>query len=580
MGAYTNPQAVVDKSGLIWANAIDKLSNLALKREEEEKKKTLEYNKDFAKKLERVTQAGLDEMSFIKQNAINAKVLNAKEMGSLTKTMEKKTYLEKRLLTATGDERTKINSQIGALQTQLMSYVTFKKTNLDATNDYLELLGGDISHFGDQGYPSLNIDNEYATSKMIDTGYLQGTKTPVYSDLEGWGYMYTTGGVVDDGSGKDLILGPDKTFTIYNTEDRFFNPTIIPETNRYYSEMMEKLGIIKNGEVQSKYLTNEGTTRTIDKKTGIQKVAWAADLKKIAATVNDDLNLQLGGRNGGGAYSRIQLKSIWQDTLIPFAQSSTDELIKGEMKDIIEKEGRDLKFDGLGGAMNENQWKIFQKMFKQSAKNFIPGHRIAVGEDNNIQIINENKALSLTNIEWSTYDGDGGGGESTVVVNTRAQGIVNDIIGESYSPEAMAAALNNYSMDPQGNSRVEAKKIDGDDFLIFTGLKDGEGKDMPHQLNISTKIGYQKALNEITGSKKFQRDIFGSADKSDDALRSEIHRLFGIRLDEMDKKRTGKITKNNKALVSEFNAYISISGNNPKYKTLSDWERAGKPISD
>ena len=48
----------------------------------------------------------------------------------------------------------------------------------------------------------------------------------------------------------------------------------------------------------------------------------------------------------------------------------------------------------------------------------------------------------------------------------------------------------------------------------------------------------------------------------------------------MDKKRTGKITKNNKALVSEFNAYISISGNNPKYKTLSDWERAGKPISD
>ena len=286
MGAYTNPQAVVDKSGLIWANAIDKLSNLALKREEEEKKKTLEYNKDFAKKLERVTQAGLDEMSFIKQNAINAKVLNAKEMGSLTKTMEKKTYLEKRLLTATGDERTKINSQIGALQTQLMSYVTFKKTNLDATNDYLELLGGDISRFGDQGCPSLNIDNEYATSKMIDTGYLQGTKTPVYSDLEGWGYMYTTGGVVDDGSGKDLILGPDKTFTIYNTEDRFFNPTIIPETNRYYSEMMEKLGIIKNGEVQSKYLTNEGTTRTIDKKTGIQKVAWAADLKKIAATVN------------------------------------------------------------------------------------------------------------------------------------------------------------------------------------------------------------------------------------------------------------------------------------------------------
>ena len=92
MGAYTNPTAVVDTSN-VWADAINRLSNIDQKRQQEERDETLKYNKEFADNMKRITNAGIDDMSTIKRNAIQNKVLHTQEMGELKEIMNYKTHL-------------------------------------------------------------------------------------------------------------------------------------------------------------------------------------------------------------------------------------------------------------------------------------------------------------------------------------------------------------------------------------------------------------------------------------------------------------------------------------------------------
>ena len=177
MGAYENPQTVIDTSGQIWANAILTVTNNAAKRAEEERKKLLEENKLFAAKLEKVANNGIDELKLIKRNAIENGVLQEQEMGEISRVMDEKTRLQQQELSASGQDKAILRKQIGDLDTQLMGYVTFKKTNLDATNAYLkDNLGGDSNNYGRQGYASIALDNQYAVAKMIDSGYLEGKK--------------------------------------------------------------------------------------------------------------------------------------------------------------------------------------------------------------------------------------------------------------------------------------------------------------------------------------------------------------------------------------------------------------------
>ena len=91
MGAYENPQTVIDTSGQIWANAILAVTNNAAKRAEEERKKLLEENKLFAAKLEKVANNGIDELRLIKRNAIENGVLQEQEMGEISRVMDEKT---------------------------------------------------------------------------------------------------------------------------------------------------------------------------------------------------------------------------------------------------------------------------------------------------------------------------------------------------------------------------------------------------------------------------------------------------------------------------------------------------------
>ena len=553
MGAYTNPQAVIDTTGQVWANAINNLNNFNLKKAEEERNTLLQYNKDFANKMEKVTNAGINEMRTIKRNAIQNKVLKEEEMTELTDRMNEKTHFQKLALTASGKELTDLNSRINALDTQLMSYVTFKKTNLDATNTYMkDNIGGNVSNFGRQGYASVSVDNQYAVAKMVDSGYLEGKKKAVYDEKRGWGYEYNTGGQETKEGGKDLIEGDDKTFTIFNDEDQNFQPVNIPETDKYYTNLLEELGIMKKGVLQTYYHTDKGSTRKIDPKTGLQSIFWNADMEKIAIKVDTALNTQLGIAGGGSAYSDKEKISIW--------------------KDIFQKQ-TDLRFDGDGGAMNEDDKEDFNKMFKERLGKFIPEFDVVVGEDNIMKLQEETGVdfgtTKLSFVDFGKVDGDG---LNAVQTTEAAQGIMDNIFSD------FAGALNNYSMNSQDNSRVIEKEIDGDTFLIFKGLKNSKGEDVPHNLNISTEIGLQKAFNEIINSKGFKSNVLGD-DNKDDKVRRELNQLFKIKSKDFRNKRNEEISISNSNASNRFNAYFLASGN-PKYKTLSEWEKAGEPKND
>ena len=367
MGAYTNPTAVVDTSN-VWADAINRLSNIDQKRQQAERDETLKYNKEFADNMKRITNAGIDDMSTIKRNAIQNKVLHTQEMGELKEIMNYKTHLQKQALTATGSELTKLNGEIDGLDTRLMSYVTFKKTNLDATNTFMtEDLDGNITNVGRQGYLSINLDNKYSTAKLIDSGYLNGTKKAVYDDEQGWGYEYNTGGQESKKGGKDLIEGEDKTFRVYNDVDKKFNPTIIPEIDKFYTNILVEAGVMdKNGKIMQNFLDFDKSLVRHNNK-GIAEQYYPADMLKIADKVNAIMNTQLGIAGGGGAYTDREKISIW--------------------KDIFNKK-EFLKFDDNGGQMNKDDRLLFEKEFKERLGKFIPRFGVNVGKENIITFNN------------------------------------------------------------------------------------------------------------------------------------------------------------------------------------------------
>ena len=451
MGAYTNPTAVVDTSN-VWADAINRLSNIDQKRQQAERDETLKYNKEFADNMKRITNAGIDDMSTIKRNAIQNKVLHTQEMGELKEIMNYKTHLQKQALTATGSELTKLDGEIDALDTRLMSYVTFKKTNLDATNTFMtEDLDGNITNVGRQGYLSINLDNKYSTAKLIDSGYLNGTKKAVYDDEQGWGYEYNTGGQESKKGGKDLIEGEDKTFRVYNDVDKKFNPTIIPEIDKFFTGMLVEGGVMdKNGKVMQGFLDFKNSLVRYNKK-GIAEQYYPADMDAIADKVNEIMNTQLGIAGGGGAYTDREKISIW--------------------KDIFNKKAF-LKFDGHGGQMDPEQKKIFDKAFKERLGKFIPQFGVQLDADG--KEIKFTGQISNKKLSPGTEGGDSGSGGSTGSVK-----YIDDMkielvsaIGPGESKDRKMIDFDELEMElskPPGNFIVKkAEKIGGREARTIT----------------------------------------------------------------------------------------------------------------
>ena len=456
MGAYTNPTAVVDNSN-VWADAINRLSTIDQKRQQEERDETLKYNKEFADKMKRITNAGIDDMSTIKRNAIQNKVLHTQEMGELKEVMNNKTHLQKLALTATGSELTKLNSEIDALDTRLMSYVTFKKTNLDATNTFMtEDLDGNITNVGRQGYLSINLDNKYSTAKLIDSGYLNGTKKAVYDDEQGWGYEYNTGGQESKKGGKDLIEGEDKTFRVYNDVDKKFNPTIIPEIDKFYTNILVEAGVMdKNGKIMQNFLDFDKSLVRHNNK-GIAEQYYPADMLKIADKVNAIMNTQLGIAGGGGAYTDREKISIW--------------------KDIFNKK-EFLRFDDRGGQMNKDDKLEFDNEFKTRLGRFLPEFGVKLDADGNE--IKFTGQISDRKLSPGTKGGDSGSGGSTGSVK-----YIDDMkielvsaIGPGESKDRKMIDFDELEMElskPPGNFIVKkAEKIGGREARTITKTVEG-----------------------------------------------------------------------------------------------------------
>ena len=456
MGAYTNPTAVVDTSN-VWADAINRLSNIDQKRQQAERDETLKYNKEFADNMKRITNAGIDDMSTIKRNAIQNKVLHTQEMGELKEIMNYKTHLQKQALTATGSELTKLNGEIDGLDTRLMSYVTFKKTNLDATNTFMtEDLDGNITNVGRQGYLSINLDNKYSTAKLIDSGYLNGTKKAVYDDEQGWGYEYNTGGQESKKGGKDLIEGEDKTFRVYNDVDKKFNPTIIPEIDKFYTNILVEAGVMdKNGKIMQNFLDFDKSLVRHNNK-GIAEQYYPADMLKIADKVNAIMNTQLGIAGGGGAYTDREKISIW--------------------KDIFNKK-EFLRFDDRGGQMNKDDKLEFDNEFKTRLGRFLPEFGVKLDADGNE--IKFTGQISDRKLSPGTKGGDSGSGGSTGSVK-----YIDDMkielvsaIGPGESKDRKMIDFDELEMElskPPGNFIVKkAEKIGGREARTITKTVEG-----------------------------------------------------------------------------------------------------------
>ena len=568
MGAYENPQTVIDTSGQIWANAILAVTNNAAKRAEEERKKLLEENKLFAAKLEKIANNGLNEKRLIKQSAINNNVLNQQEMEEISRVMDQKTRLQQEELSASGQDKAILRKQIDDLDTQLMSYVTFKKTNLDATNAYLkDNLDGDSNNYGRQGYASIALDNQYAVAKMIDSGYLEGKKIAIYDSVRGWGYKYSE---TDERETIADSEGGDGTFTVFNDEDKNFQPTNIPKLDEYYTGLLEQKGIMVNGKIAQNYLTDEGS-RIEQNPNGIQSLFLNADLAKIAQAVNGDLDIQLGVAGGGSAYSNREKISIWKDIFL-----QTDE----------------LRFDGVGGAMNAEDKIKFDKFFKERIGDFIPELDVIIGEDNILSFQKANPDLDLGNTSYSVSSSDGtttNGKLTPVQINETAEKAVTSIL------DNIESDTNNYVTNQSGE-KVKMKTISGSRFLIYSGYKqivDGKEVDLVIEpRNIDTEDGLRKAFYEIFNSDNFKTNVVGTK-SGDDEIRKEMDKIFQIKLQKLteDRKKKKKeefdytdFTDGDLVISNSdngsYNDYIAASQPNPKYKNIIVWSRAGKPGSD
>lgn len=552
MGAYENPQTVIDTSGQIWANAILTVTNNAAKRAEEERKKLLEENKLFAAKLEKVANNGIDELKLIKRNAIENGVLQEQEMGEISRVMDKKTRLQQQELSASGQDKAILRKQIGDLDTQLMGYVTFKKTNLDATNAYLEdNLGGDSNNYGRQGYASIALDNQYAVAKMIDSGYLEGKKIAIYDSVRGWGYKYSETDereTIADGE------GGDGTFTVFNDEDKNFQPTNIPKIDEYYTGLLEQKGIMVNGKIAQNYLTDEGS-RIEQNPNGIQSLFLNADLAKIAQAVNGDLDIQLGVAGGGSAYSNREKISIWKDVFL-----QTDE----------------LRFDGVAGAMNAEDKIKFDEFFKERIGDFIPELDVIIGEDNILSFQKANPDLDLGNTSYSVSSGEGTTTDdklTPVQINETAEKAVTSII------DNLESATNNYVTNQSGE-KVTMQTIDGDRFLIYSGYKKEDGTALVIKpRNLDTEDGLRKAFYEVFNSPSYSKNVIG-VKSEDDAIRKEMDKILQRKLKELKNERQGKIIKSREEDVAGHNEYLINSGPNAKHKNILAWSNANKPKKD
>jgi len=354
MGAYENPVTVVDNlSGQIWANTILNLGNQTSKVLDDERKRLLEINKDFALRLQKIQEQGVRDYDVLsgalaKQGVTEQQIYDeAKHFQSL------KTETSSKLLRVdlSPEERVELENSNSMANKALKGLIPYIQQRENSTKDYLEEIKNNPNNVGGQGFASMTENEEFQIGTWIDTGFLAGEAKMVYDKDKGWGTYYKESPDVE--SEYDGM-----EFTIWGTQAANYLTTKVPTVDKSLEGLLQKAGVVDaNNKLTQAFMdiNSPNTKVTYNKDGTIAVTTVGANWEAAAIAINNSVQ----------SYAETELLK-------------DPKIANAVWRNVFQKE-EDMKI-GLGGEIDDNEKKDFIDELKIRAGRFIPNVDYVPGE--------------------------------------------------------------------------------------------------------------------------------------------------------------------------------------------------------
>ena len=203
MGAYENPQAVIDTgTPQILAGAIENIGKIGANILDQEKEKRIAEEKARKEWLKYTFEFSMDEYDKAHEQMIANGAANAQGFNLLNPLINNSTSLKLQAAKAnTPEEQAAYLKQANDTQAQIRAYLVGEKGKNDAIEEFKKDFGDNPGLAGQEGGIPLagEEDKKYAYSMAIASGFNKGTQEQ-YWDLEtqDWKIKFTSDAIAND----------------------------------------------------------------------------------------------------------------------------------------------------------------------------------------------------------------------------------------------------------------------------------------------------------------------------------------------------------------------------------------------
>ena len=438
MGAYENPVTVVDtQSGQIWANAIQSLGASTSKILDQERERLLEENKDFAIRLRKIQEDGVDNYDILASSLAEQGITDQQIYDQAQAFQTEKTKASTMLM-QTGRPKEELdaaqalyNVSNKALSAPILYFLNYKalkglvpylKERSASMKDYLATLGaeGNPINVGQQGHASMTENQDFQIGTWIDTGYLKGSADIIYDKEKGWGTKYKESEEVDskyDG----------KEFTIWGTQAANYMITKVPTVDKSLGNVLTESGVIDaQGKLSQSFqeILSDQTRSQVSKDGKITALIVGPNWEAAAFAINNKVN----------ELSRDYLKN-------PSVANAVWRNVFGETENLKIVDG---------GGVDPEQAKVFTEKLKLRAGQYIPNvDYISATEESAAKWIQENpNAFEIKKFASTPKSSNDSKNPPKIVARQKAIDVYNEIARDPLN------AYNRYNQGPGEKAKV------------------------------------------------------------------------------------------------------------------------------